>query len=75
MSGGKAALVSVVIMALMGVIIWCFWSYQSNVYYILVQAIALYGFVIGGIHIFQWLQKDGKYTEKNRNLIDETIKR
>lgn len=60
MSKGKAALVTIIVMALLGGMIWCFWNYQIRTYYVVAQVIALYGFIVGGFHLSSWLQKDDR---------------
>lgn len=75
MSKGKAALVTIIVMALMGGMIWCFWNYQIRTYYVVAQAIALYGFIVGGFHLHKWLQKDDRQTDDENYIYSDLFNR
>lgn len=68
MNKGKAALVTIIVMSLLGGMTWCFWSYQIRTYYAVVQTIALYGFVLGGFRLHRWLQTEAIF---EKNSIDD----
>lgn len=57
MSIGKSVFITTLFMGAIGGMIYCFWEFSIRSYYVAVQMIALYGFIMLGINMVRWLAK------------------
>lgn len=53
----KGWFVSTLIMSMAGGIIYCLWNYAIRSYYVVIQWVALYGFVMAWVNLAKWLGK------------------
>lgn len=54
----KAGFVTTVILILLGGFTWSLWQNSIWSYYVLVQMLALYGYVVAGVNLYHWLSKE-----------------
>lgn len=57
MDRGKAFFITAVIAILAAVLIWLLWENAIRSYWVVVQIIALYGFVRGAVDLGRWIAK------------------
>ena len=54
----KAMFVTAVILILAGGFIWSLWRNSIWSYYVVMQMLGWYGYVMAGIHMYKWLSKE-----------------
>ena len=54
----KIYLIVVILMAALGAVLWCLWSFAIRSYYTVITWFGLYGYVCIGINLAKWMTKE-----------------